>query len=107
MNLPSYDVWVISRLLADLPVGLDAPDHVSLFEYDNGTFVTESFRPDPVTIDVAVSGTHTKIRDLASGETLSAETATPTPVSKVPGDSARYHFKILLPPHTYRAFAAE
>lgn len=94
-------------LLADLPVGLDAPDRLSLFEYDNGTFVVESFRPESVTIDVAVSGTHAKIRDLASGETISADTTTPSPASTVPGDSARHHFKIQVPPHSYRAFTAQ
>ena len=94
-------------LLADLPVTLDAPDHVSLFEYDNGTFVTESFRSEPVTVDVAVSGAHARIRDLASGESISADSATPTPASKAPGDSARYHFRVQLPPHSYRAFEAE
>jgi hypothetical protein len=94
-------------LLADLPVGLDAPDHISLFEYDNGTFVVESFRPEPVTLDVTVSGAHTKIRDIASGESISAQSATPTPASKAPGDSARYHFKIQVPAHSYRAFVTE
>jgi hypothetical protein len=94
-------------LLADLPVGLDAPDHVSLFEYDNGTFVVESFRPEPVTIDVAVTGSHAQIRDLDSGETIAAENNKPAPPGTAPGDSARYHFKIQVPPHTYRAFAAQ
>jgi hypothetical protein len=94
-------------LLADLPVGLDAPDHVSLFEYDNGTFVVESFRPEPVTIDVAVTGSHAQIRDLDSGETIAAENNKPAPPGTAPGDSARYHFKIHVPPHTYRAFAAQ
>jgi len=94
-------------LLADLPVGLDAPDRVSVFEYDNGTFVIESFRPDPVSIDVAVMGSHAKIRDLTSGEILSAETNAPTPATTAPGDSPRYHFKMQVLPHSYRAFAAE
>ena len=80
---------------------------MSLFEYDNGTFVVESFRPDPVTIDVDLTGTHTRIRDLASGETLSAVTGTPTPASTAPGDTPRFHFQIRVPPHTYRAFAVQ
>ena len=93
-------------LLADLPVGLDAPDRVSLFEYDNGTFVVESFRPEPVTIEVALAGTHKVIRDLASGETIAADGGA-TAASAAPGDSARYQFRIQLPAHTYRGFAIQ
>lgn len=96
-----------SYLLADLPVELDAPDRVSLFEYDNGTFVVESFRPEPVTVEVALTGTHAQIRDLTSGETLSAATNTPAPPSTAPGDTPRYHFKVQVPPHSYRAFAVQ
>ncbi len=118
LNIPENpgDLYVLPQaltrairnyLLADLPVGLDAPDRVSLFEYDNGTFVVESFRPEPVTIDVALTGTHMTIRDIASGETISAEGGVPTPASTAPGDSARYHFRIQVPAHSYRAFAAQ
>jgi hypothetical protein len=117
LNIPENpgDLYVLPQalvgalrgyLLADLPVGLDAPDRVSLFEYDNGTFVVESFRSEPVTIDVALTGTHTTIQDIASGETISAAGGVPTPVSNAPGDSTRYHFRIQLPAHSYRAFTA-
>ena len=118
LNIPENpgDLYVLPQaltqairtyLLADLPVELDAPDRVSLFEYDNGTFVVESFRPEPVTVDVALTGAHAKIRDIASGETLSSATNTLAPASTAPGDAPRYHFQIQVPAHSYRAFSVQ
>jgi hypothetical protein len=118
LNIPENpgDLYVLPQaltqairtyLLADLPVEVDAPDRVSLFEYDNGTFVVESFRPEPVTVEIALTGAHARIRDIASGETLSAATNTPAPASTAPGDAPRYHFQIQVPAHSYRAFAAQ
>ena len=97
LNIPENpgDLYVLPQaltqairtyLLADLPVEVDAPDRVSLFEYDNGTFVVESFRPEPVTVEVALTGAHARVRDIASGETLSAATNTPAPASTAPGE---------------------
>ena len=46
-------------LQADFPVRLDAPARVSLFAYDNDTFIVESFRSEPASVGVFVSGGHT------------------------------------------------
>jgi len=43
-------------LLADFPVRIDAPSHVSLFAYDNGSYVVQSFRSTPASVDVTVAG---------------------------------------------------
>jgi len=43
-------------LFADLPVQIDAPDHVALFTYDNGAFIVENFRDDAASVQVQRKG---------------------------------------------------
>jgi len=87
-------------LQPDFPVRIDAPARVSLFAYDNGTFIVESFRAEPVTIGVSVAGAHPQLRDLVTAETVSAE-AGPG------GKPARTLFRVQIPPHSYRVFSSQ
>jgi hypothetical protein len=43
-------------LFSDLPVRIDAPDHVALFAYDNGAFIVENFRDDAARVGIARKG---------------------------------------------------
>jgi hypothetical protein len=43
-------------MFGDLPVQIDAPDHVALFTYDNGAFVVENFRDDTAKVGVLRKG---------------------------------------------------
>ena len=43
-------------LFSDLPVQIDAPDHVALFTYDNGAFIVENFRDDSASVGVLRKG---------------------------------------------------
>ena len=43
-------------LFGDLPVQIDAPDHVALFTYDNGAFVIENFRDDSASVGILRKG---------------------------------------------------
>ncbi len=78
-NYPAPALDEIRRVLsAGLPVRLEAPSKVSLFEYDNGTFVVHNFRDEAVNV-TAVRGT--------------GRAAVRIPVS--------------LPPHNWRAFGPD
>ena len=56
-NLPQSLITRLKRyLFADLPVQIDAPDHVALFTYDNGAFVVENYRDDPARISIIRKG---------------------------------------------------
>lgn len=91
-----------SYLMADFPVELDAPAKTSLFAYDNGTFVVESFEDYPPLVDIIVKGSVAEIRNLADGKTVKA--------TAPPGDSSRTStetqsiFRITVPPHSFIAF---
>jgi hypothetical protein len=102
-----------SYLQADFPVRLDAPAQVSLFAYDNGTFIVESFRPEAVTVSVSITGSYGGLRDLVSGQSVTAEpvasataqtTAADSGRNSIPGEAARTSFQLELPPHSYRVF---
>ena len=58
-------------LCRDLFVSLDAPDHVSLFAYDNHTFIVQNFQAQRINARVSVTGV-TRLHDLLSDQTLTA-----------------------------------
>jgi hypothetical protein len=89
-------------LTARFPLRIDAPALVSLFTYDNHTFVLESYRDEPATVRVFVKSGASKLVDLASGESvLPAPETVPGPA---PGEEGEASFVVQLPPHSYRAY---
>jgi len=96
-----------SYLLQDFPVQLDAPSQVSLFVYDNNHFVVQSFRDAPVTVKVSVLGTHTTIRDVATGANISGEPMPTRPKGQMPLASQRTSFTLTIMPHSFVALAEE
>jgi hypothetical protein len=90
-----------SYLQSDFPVRIDAPSHVSLFAYDNGTFIVQSFRAEPASVGVSVAGTTVALKDVVSGEVVAglAEAQRRGQTEK-----ARTAFRVPVPPHSYRAF---
>jgi hypothetical protein len=109
-NLPAS---ILSRikdtLTREMPVRVDGPAMVSLFVYDNDTFIVESFLDEPVDVSVSVSKLATDLHDLISDETLS-------PARDGPGGPRmpnfgrrgpavpRTTFNMQIKPHSYRAF---
>lgn len=56
-SLPQAMVTRIKQyLFSDLPVQIDAPDHVALFTSDNGAFVVENFRDDAARVSILRKG---------------------------------------------------
>ncbi|HXQ80766.1 MAG TPA: hypothetical protein VN775_05615 [Opitutaceae bacterium] len=97
-------------LMKDFFVRIDGPSQVSLFAYDNNTFVAESFLPGPATVRVTVEGEYSTLRNLETGE-LIASYIPEVPRSpwrrRAPEESRKSHFLVPLMPHSYAAFAAE
>lgn len=94
-----------STICSDMKVRLDAPSKVSIFYYDNDTFIIESFLDEPVSVK-AVTGT-----DIISVENiLDGSVIAPDP-KKEPDFWARWYripevnrFSVTLEPHTYKVF---
>ncbi len=92
-------------LQAEFPERLDAPPLVSLFAYDNGTFIVESFRSEPVSVGVSVAGVRTTLTDLLTGERIAAGASAGNRPGSGANQDARTSFRIEVPPHSYRAFS--
>jgi hypothetical protein len=70
-RLPQSVLTQIRTLLGrDLFVSLDAPDHVSLFVYDNNTFIVQNFQAQAVTTRVTARAM--TLHDLLTDKTIAA-----------------------------------
>ncbi len=91
-------------ITAHLPVRLEAPSKVSLFLYDNDTFVVHNFRDEPVRAGVALALDRSRIEDVLTGEGIATTERTvirrwnkpPVPEAQVAG--------FTIAPHSFRAF---
>jgi hypothetical protein len=105
-NLPPEALNAIRYYtFGNFPVRLDAPSQISLFAYDNQTFVVESFSDKKTEFSVAITGDASKLKNLVTGETINAEPApNTTQPPRVSFGPTRTTFKLSLEPHSYAAF---
>lgn len=104
-NLPAPVLNRIrATLTAHLPVQLEAPAKVSLFVYDNGTFVVESFLDEPVKVTVTVGLDHPQVQDILTGETIQGEVRNVMARWDQPPKPEKNAVSLTLPPHSFRAF---
>ena len=89
-----------------LDVRMDGPAEVSLFLYDNGTLVVESFRDEATEVSLVSKGART-LRDLETGEVLSGQTVPEGRGFFRSPDAGRTVIKVPVKPHSYRAFQKE
>ena len=96
-NLPAEALASIRGVLAkDLFVRLEGPSQVSLFVYDNDSFIVESFLPNLSAVKVVTGKRIAKLRDLVSGLDIAGQARGEQTVFEVP-----------LVPHSYRVFSAQ
>lgn len=91
-----------SYLMGDFPVRLETPAKVSLFAYDNGSFIVESFRDEPVNVTVRVEH-GASLTNLVTGERLTEAQGASSSDGNAPRVSA---YKVEVEPHSYLVFAA-
>jgi hypothetical protein len=101
--LPEPALNAIRRVIAaHLPVRLEAPSKVSLFTYDNGTFIVENFRDEPVDVAVLLGPDARAIADVQTQESIAV---TERPRAGWGRALAPDHVAgFSLPPHSFRAF---
>jgi hypothetical protein len=87
------------------PVRIDAPSGVSLFAYDNGAFIVESFRDEPARVTISLKGQGANLND-GDGKALTARPAAPQTgnFSGVSKDDPRTEFEVTIPPHSFRLY---
>ena len=94
-------------VMQNSPVRIDAPAGVSLFTYDNGTFIVQSFLHEATKVNVSVAGEGVKMHAASADTGVSGEpdeglgggrnrSRTTQPAA------ARTRFSVTLQPHSYR-----
>ena len=110
-NLYDLPVGVLntfrSTLSKDLDFRIDAPAKVSLFMYDNGTFIVESFLDEPVTIRINAQEGIDRITDKLSGAVIDKQPDQPVSpfMRRFRPDDKNNVFSVTLMPHSYRVFS--
>jgi hypothetical protein len=95
------------------PVRLESAPHVALFAYDNNAFVVESFRPDEVRTTIAVASDGMQLRNLMTGQIVSAAPEPPpTPRERFMASRGfvpppHTNFSVLIEPHSFLVFGIE
>ena len=100
-NLPVQVLNSIRQNLTQkaVPVRMQGPANVSLFIYDNNTFIVESFSDEDVDITVQCQ-TEGALKDLLSGDEVSGSRV----MSWGRSTSNERSFRVHLKPHSYRVF---
>ena len=99
-----------NQIMGSFPIRLvDAPAQVSIFAYDNGAFIVQSFLPNETTVTVALIENPTRITDLLTQQNISPAVFGGGG-GRGPGGGGRgrgTRFTIAIPPHSYRAFISQ
>jgi len=98
-----------NRLLRDFYVRVESPGDVSLFVYDNDTFIVESFLPESVDVQLSLDPQYPEIQDLISGEEFTGESAGAGGgfFGFGAGGEKRLTVPVRIKPHSYRVFSAK
>jgi len=109
-RLPASVLDALRRQLdPGLPVRLEGPAKVSLFTYDNDTFVVQSFLDQQVPVRLTAS--FAQIRNLMTDVTLTGNPVAPAFFfmrrSGMPQAPRQYSFDFQIEPHTFVAFRGQ
>ncbi len=89
-------------LSSGMNVRIEGPAKVSLFIYDNNTFIVESFLPETSKVRI-VTGTSGKLTDIVSGVQETSDRKAASMIwGRKPGE--KLYFDIELKPHSFRVF---
>jgi hypothetical protein len=105
-NLPVEVLDKIREIFCKkLDISIEGPSMVSLFLYDNNTFIVHSFNDETVEIKAVLKSKDKKLSDILNGEIFSPITREPEMRwGKIVGKE-KYVYTVKLPPHSFRAFS--
>ncbi|HET7810364.1 MAG TPA: hypothetical protein VFL16_07285, partial [Steroidobacteraceae bacterium] len=104
-NYPEAVLDAIRRVVTRaLPVKLEAPGKVSLFVYDNGTFIVHNFRDEPVNAGVGLAAGVKTLTDLVSGDKVTTSERQEPARFGAPASASRAA-TFAVAPHSFRAFS--
>jgi hypothetical protein len=104
-NLPPEALNKIREVMsAQLPVQIEGPSGVSLYVYDNNTFIAESFLDQETVINIVTSTAHDKITDISSGQLFMGELRKPGMSYTEKNRKEKNVYSITIKPHSFRVF---
>jgi hypothetical protein len=89
------------------PVRLDGPAQVSLFAYDNNTFIVENFSAATTEVKISTLGNSARLKNLITGETIDGQSPPRRRNWQAETSESRVAFTVHLPPHSYAVFALD
>jgi hypothetical protein len=89
------------------PVRIDGPAQVSLFAYDNHTFIVESYSDKPADVKISVAGDFTHLKNLVTGDEIDGRPPAPARWARDNADDRKVSFQVQIPPHSYEVFEIE
>ena len=106
-NLPAGVLNRIRNVLSqDVKARIEGPAQVSLFVYDNGTFIVESFLPENVNIKIVTDKRFGTIKNILSGESIRGIGGETRPVWGREKE-ATMTFDVTIKPHSYMVFQGQ
>jgi hypothetical protein len=106
-DLYQYPSEVLNKIRAlamqNMDIKLEGPSQVSLFNYDNGTFILESFHNEPVTVKIIAKESIQSLLELTNNSVLNGTQETHKYRRNKPAVKESV-FEITLKPHSYRVF---
>jgi hypothetical protein len=103
-NLPDNVLNRIRQAVsANMPVRLEGPGQISLFIYDNNTFIVESFLDEVAKVNIVSSDEVKQIIDILTDEALAGQ-AIQGFRGRATGEK---RFELELKPHSFRVFRIE
>lgn len=104
-NFPPEVLNKIRQVMgAQMNVQIEGPSKISLYVYDNNTFIVESFSDTETVVKAVTSESFNTITDIISKETIGGELRRPgfSFIERSPGSKNIYTF--ILKPHSFRVF---
>ncbi len=96
-NLPEGTLTMIKDvLMKDIYVSVESESNISLFVYDNNTFIVHSFLPHNESVKIVIKNKADKLRELTSNRIL-----------KGTRNGDKTEFSTFIFPHTYQVFRIE
>jgi hypothetical protein len=104
-NLPEEALNKIRQVLCgQLNVQIEGPSKVSLYVYDNNTFIVESFLDTETIVKVVTPPSFSNITDLNSNDVIKGELRRPGFVYLERNPKAKNVYTITIKAHSYRVF---
>jgi hypothetical protein len=103
-NLPAEVLNRIRSVLSqDINVHIEGPAQVSLFVYDNGTFIVESFLPENVNVKIITDRKTFKLNNMLTGENIMGKSAQASQIWGREREETTT-FDVTIKPHSYIVF---